>query len=303
MGETSSKLQHKITSANDLKSVVRTMKAMAAANIAQYENAVSALEDYYQTVQFGLLAYFHHIGKTATRATVSQSQKHTEKNKTGIIIIGSDQGLVGQFNDTLLTFMKKRISTFSSMPLIWAAGERIQTHLEDSKYPLKKSFNLPHSINTVTLLVTELLQEILFQRQTNQLNEVYLFFNRTLENAQYEPCCQRVLPLDAHWQQSVLEKKWPTNCHTELLVNAEKTFSALIGEYLFTSLYRACAESLASENASRLIAMQRAEKNIDELQTMLLRQFHRKRQGAIDEELQDLVGGFEALVSTVKKGS
>ena len=73
------------------------------------------------------------------------------------------------------------------------------------------------------------------------------------------------------------------------------TLRALIGEYLFISLFRACAESLASENASRLAAMQRAEKNIDELLENLNRTFHRLRQSGIDEELFDVVSGFEAL--------
>ena len=69
---------------------------------------------------------------------------------------------------------------------------------------------------------------------------------------------------------------------------------ALVREYLFVSLFRACAESLASENASRLAAMQRAEKNIDELLVDLNRAFHRLRQSGIDEELFDVVSGFEA---------
>jgi hypothetical protein len=54
-------------------------------------------------------------------------------------------------------------------------------------------------------------------------------------------------------------------------------------------------ESLASENASRLAAMQRAEKNIDELLEDLNGTFHRLRQSGIDEELFDVVAGFEAL--------
>ena len=70
---------------------------------------------------------------------------------------------------------------------------------------------------------------------------------------------------------------------------------ALIREYLFVSLFRACAESLASENASRLAAMQRADKNIDELLEELNRTFHRLRQSGIDEELFDVISGFEAL--------
>jgi F-type H+-transporting ATPase subunit gamma len=78
--------------------------------------------------------------------------------------------------------------------------------------------------------------------------------------------------------------------------SGDATLRALIREYLFVSLFRACAESLASENASRLAAMQRAEKNIDELLEDLNGTFHRLRQSGIDEELFDVISGFEALV-------
>jgi F-type H+-transporting ATPase subunit gamma len=75
------------------------------------------------------------------------------------------------------------------------------------------------------------------------------------------------------------------------------TLCALIREYLFISLFRACAESLASENASRLAAMECADRNIDELLEKLNGAFHRFRQGGIDEELFDVIAGFEALVA------
>ena len=69
----------------------------------------------------------------------------------------------------------------------------------------------------------------------------------------------------------------------------------MIHEYLFICLYKACAESLASENASRLEAMQRAEKNIDHISDELHRLLNRLRQSSIDAELFDVVAGFNAL--------
>ncbi|MDP3925589.1 MAG: F0F1 ATP synthase subunit gamma, partial [Hydrogenophaga sp.] len=64
------------------------------------------------------------------------------------------------------------------------------------------------------------------------------------------------------------------------------------------SLFRASAESLASENASRLAAMQRADRNSGELLTELGARFHRIRQSGIDEELFDVVAGFDAMGPT-----
>ena len=70
-----------------------------------------------------------------------------------------------------------------------------------------------------------------------------------------------------------------------------------IREYLFVLLFQACAESLACENASRLAAMQRAEKNIDGILEELNLKLHRIRQESIDEELFDVISGYEALTA------
>ena len=109
-------------------------------------------------------------------------------------------------------------------------------------------------------------------------------------------CCRWTRFGDASWP----ELPWPTGSLPELMGGGAVTLRALIREYLFVSLFRACAESLASENASRLAAMQRADKNIDELLEDLNGTFHRLRQSGIDEELFDVTSGFEAL-STEEK--
>jgi F-type H+-transporting ATPase subunit gamma len=104
-----------------------------------------------------------------------------------------------------------------------------------------------------------------------------------------------LLPLDAQWRQGLAKVRWPTKTLPEVMGGDTGTLRALIREYLFISLFRACAESLASENASRLAAMERADKNINELLENLHGTFHQLRQSGIDEELFDVISGFEAL--------
>ena len=125
--------------------------------------------------------------------------------------------------------------------------------------------------------------------------ELHLFYNRPTSGAVYAPVSQRLLPLDETWRRKLAELPWPTGNLPEVMGGGTATLRALIREYLFVSLFRACAESLASENASRLAAMQRADKNIDELLEDLNGTFHRLRQSGIDEELFDVISGFEAL--------
>ena len=122
-----------------------------------------------------------------------------------------------------------------------------------------------------------------------------IFHNRPKSGSLYEPVSQRLLPLDAQWQQALAKVSWPTQAVPEILGAGTTAMGALIREYLFISLFRACAESLASENACRLAAMERANKNIDELLEQLHGTFHRLRQSGIDEELFDVIAGFGAL--------
>jgi len=104
-----------------------------------------------------------------------------------------------------------------------------------------------------------------------------------------------LLPLDAAWAECLAQKPWPTKMPPDVIGDSTTILRALIRKYLFISLFRACAESLASENASRLAAMQRADKNIDDLLETLHGTFHHLRQDSIDEELFDVISGYETL--------
>ena len=95
MSETTESLRRKIESAGDLQSVVRTMKALAASSIGQYESSVRALADYYRTVELGLSACFRESGPTSSMAKGTK----TDPDAVGAVVFGSDQGLVGQFNE------------------------------------------------------------------------------------------------------------------------------------------------------------------------------------------------------------
>ncbi|MGK2913530.1 MAG: F0F1 ATP synthase subunit gamma [Porticoccaceae bacterium] len=291
MSNTTASLRRKIATAGDLESVVRTMKALAASNIGQYENAVRALDDYYRTVQLGLAASFWQ-GETANALTPAPQK---ETGAIGAIVFGSDQGLVGQFNEVMADFVVQTLDNLPGQKTVWAVGERIQSRLAESDLQLGEGFVLPNSINAITPLIGQILIEMEAQREQGAITQVYLFHNRPESGAIYTPVSQRLLPLDEMWRRDLIAIRWPTRNLPEVMNSGVQTLRALLREYLFVSLFRACAESLASENASRLAAMQRAEKNIDELLETLNRTFHRLRQSDIDEELFDVVSGFEAL--------
>ncbi len=292
MSDSTASLRRKIDSAGNLQSVVRTMKALAASSIGQYEQSVRALGDYYRTVELGLGVCFRGTGSAAL---MTGETRRTDAGAIGAVVFGSDQGLVGQFNDVVADYAVKTLGALTDKPQVWAVGERVHARLADAGLPLMGLFTVPNSVRAITPLVGQILVESETLRSQGKVVELHLFYNRPTSGAVYAPVSQRLLPLDENWRRKLAELPWPTRSLPEVMGSGTATLRALIREYLFVSLFRACAESLASENASRLAAMQRADKNIDELLEDLNGTFHRLRQSGIDEELFDVISGFEAL--------
>jgi len=294
MSDTTASLRRKISSAGDLQSVVRTMKALAASSIGQYEKSVRALADYYRTVELGLGACFRESKPSAPRL---ERKGQADAKSIGAVVFGSDQGLVGQFNDVVADYAIKTLAALPGKPQVWAVGERVHARLTDAGLPPIGLFTVPNSVKAITPLVGQIQIESEAHRAKGDYSRLYVFHNRPRSGALYEPVSQRLLPLDAQWQAGLAKVHWPSKNLPEVMGGGTGTLRAFIREYLFISLFRACAESLASENASRLGAMQRADKNIDDLLEKLHGTFHRLRQSGIDEELFDVISGFEALVA------
>ena len=291
MSNTTASLRRKIGSAGDLQSVVRTMKALAASNIGQYEQSVRALGHYYRSVELGLSICFR---KNAA-APIMESTARPVEGSVGAVVFGSDQGLVGRFNDVVADFALKALAELPGKHRVWAVGERVHGRLADAGLALAGLHTVPNSVQAITPLVGRILIESEAHQSQGEIGELHLFYNRPTSGAIYEPVQQRLLPLDETWRRKLVELPWPTGNLPEVMGDETATLRALIREYLFVSLFRACAESLASENASRLAAMQRADKNIDDLLEDLNGSFHRIRQSGIDAELFDVVSGFDAL--------
>jgi len=297
MSDTTISLRRKINSAGDLQSVVRTMKAVAASSIGQYEKSVTALNDYSRTVDLGL-----HV---CLRAGIKTPLLQNREIKTGVVlavVFGSDQGLVGQFNDLVADLAIENLTKLPQTPQVWAVGERVHQRLVEAGLKVNGIYDVPASVNAITPLVGQILVEYEKRQseEVNKSNELYLFYNALQSGHGYAPQSLRLLPLDQSWSNKLSSLDWPGKNLPEVFGNCISTLKALIREYLFVSLFRACADSLVSENTSRLAAMQRAEKNIDDLLEQLNGAFHRLRQSKIDEELFDVLAGFDELRSKDK---
>lgn len=290
MSDNIERLQHQVATAAELHSVVRTMKALAAAALGQYENAVTSLLEYNRSVEWALSEWFRQL-----RVPPPIDPQKPGSAPAAIILFGSDQGLVGQFNASLLDYYIAKMPAIGEKS-VWVVGERLDAECDRIGLHPDLHYEVPVSLNGITPLVNRLLTEMESRRNAGNIGDVYVLHNRPAGRTGYEPVIQRLLPLAEAWKEAIANIHWPRHQRPELIGGPRAAGIALIGEFLFVSLYKTCTESLAAENAARLAAMEHAEKNIEQLSGEWTNTFHRLRQQEIDEELFDIIAGSEALI-------
>ncbi|XKE46236.1 F0F1 ATP synthase subunit gamma [Halomonas organivorans] len=285
-------LQGQLDTLHELRTIVRTMKSLSTASIRQYEQAVVALSGYARTVELGLQGVLRTLPPPSVPAASSRPSA-----SLGAIVFGSDHGLCGRFNEEIADHARRRLDALAPDPghhRLLAVGARAADSLERLDQACETSLSLPGSAARITQTVQTLLERV-DAWEGEGIQRVWLFHHRPAGGGRYEPVVRRLLPVDLRRFSRAESPTWPSRrlptCHQA----PEILLSRLVGQYLFVTLFRACAESLASEHASRRSAMQAAQRNLDERLDDVTQNFRRARQAAITAELLDVVGGFEVI--------
>lgn len=288
--ETIDRLQRRIETTEDLGSVVRTMKALAAVNIRHYEKAVESLADYRRTVELGLQAVLRQFPERVVRAGPAH------RLRTGVVAFGSDQGMCGPLNDRVAACVAREVEGRAGGEFLFlAVGGRMASRLGRMKFRIDREIRLPGSMPGITQQVQEVLLAVDEWEAGRRIDRLLLVHAVHESRSSYRPEARAILPLDEAWLAELRGRRWPTDRLPLVTMDPGALFSSLLRQYLFIGVYRAFAESLASENASRLASMRRAEDNIAERLSDLRRDYHQQRQAAVTGELLDIVSAFEIL--------
>lgn len=284
-------IKKSIESAENLESIVSTMKAHASSNINQFQNAAKASMEYRRVLDMSLYVI------------LSQEEEELlaldeiEDGEVLHIVFGSDHGLAGRFNERISSFALEKIAKNSNNKII-VIGQQIFQRLKDD-FDIYTSFMQPQTTDSISSMVNRLLVEIDVLRDETDVGKIVLYYNRPEDNSTFTVDTELLFPIDL-LEIAKSKVKWESNSIPTYFVEKEKIISDLIRQYFFITLYRAFCFSLASENASRLASMQSAEKNIDERLESLNFEYRRERQNSITEELNDVVSGFKAIRKSKK---
>jgi len=288
-------LHKQLAGLGDLRGIVKTMKALSAASIRQYELAVEALADYYRTVELGL----HAVLREAGAASVAELVRHRGSSRPGLIVFGSDHGLCGRFNEDVVVHAvqyRQRLGIPANRCRALAGGARAAGGLEREGFIVEEDLMVPGSAARITDTVQQLLLKIDEWRGVEGITPVTLIYNHPLRrNTSYKAISLELLPVNLRRFRHLEEEPWPSRGIPALTLPRPVLLTHLLRQYFFVVMYRACAESQAAEHGSRLAAMQAADKNLGDRLEEVTMHYRRARQAVITSELLDVVSGFEAI--------
>jgi F-type H+-transporting ATPase subunit gamma len=289
--DTLESLSDALETTGEIQAIVRTMKALSSVSIRQYENAEAAMADYARTIELGLTAVLHQ----RKAAGLPLPSAEGGAGREALIVIGSDRGLCGGYNDRITRFAHSRMEGRDMV--LGVIGARVGARFEANDLPLEFVRTLPGSVEGLSRLVQTIILEIDRWTQSQGIARIWLVHNRRHGRITAQSQEHRLLPLPESYLRKLSEADWPGRSLPLIRMEPGRLMSWLVQQRLFVVIYRALAEALASEHASRLAAMQAAERNIEERRDELRQLYRRRRQETITRELLDVVSGFEAVRS------
>lgn len=214
-----------------------------------------------------------------------------EPAKIRLLVLSSDRGLCGGFNNNLnkftLQLINKKVSEGKKLILtpIGRKGRdffRKKMSLTDEITDVLGNLDFSLAVNLADRLIPSFIQ--------GDFDELYLVYNRFVNVAVQKPVLQRLLPLG--FESGEGDNAGPDYIYEP---SAPELLDKLLPMHVHVQIHQGLLETATGENGARMVAMDNATKNCDDLSRSLTLKLNKARQAAITAELMDIVGGAEAL--------
>ena len=243
-------------------------------------------------------AYFEYMYKTVTSMLAKAGDvdhpylKGGNSDNIGIVVITSNRGLAGGYNANIV-----RMIMASDLPKekvrLYTVGRKGADGLARKGYTITADYS--DVIDEPTFAdAKEMGKQLLTDFANGEIGEIYVAYTEFKNTVSHIPKLMKLLPVNPEDLQAEQEEQ------DELALmnfepNEEEAISLLIPKYLTSILYGAFVEAVASENGARMQAMDSATSNADEIIATLSLAYNRARQGAITQELTEIIAGAEAI--------
>ena len=289
--------RQKIKSAQTTKKITRAMELISASRIAKAQQRVAASAPYSRAVTRAVSA-------VATYSTVDHPLTRTpgKIDRAAVVIFTSDRGLAGAFSSNVLKEAEQLTTLLKSQ------GKDVSYYLVGRKavgyFNFRRRTALRNWIGGTDLPQFDTAKEVAdavvaaFNTDAKEggVDEIHLVYNRFVSMIAQVPEVVRLLPLEVvEGQEAPAENEVFPLYEFEPDVN--KVLDALLPVYIESRIYNAMLQSAASEHAARQKAMKSATDNADKLIKNYTRLSNQARQSEITQQISEIVGGADALVS------
>lgn len=289
-------IRNRITSVNNMQQITKAMKMVAAARLRKAQQIML------QTRPFATK-----IEEVAGRLAENRSDSNDimrnpeEVNTVLFIVIGSDRGLCGGFNNNLFREieiqLRNRFSEYLSdnrLSMV-TIGRKATAYFSKRKYDVVQKH--PGFFDQLDYnLTAEVMNKAVQEFVDGKYDEVYIAFNEFKSVIAQKRTIQKVLPIDIE-NIGKAESDNASKSSIDYIYepDAEAILSRLLPLHLNMQLWRAVLESNASEQGARMTAMDSATENAKDLERELRLQYNQARQSAITTEISEIVSGAQAL--------
>ena len=286
-------LKKRIKSVKSTQKITKAMKMVAAAKLRKAQEKAEKGRPYSQKMYNIILNLTKSISdpQNAPKLLIGTGQDKTHL----CVVLTADRGLCGGFNSNICklakTNFKKIISEGKQLKIIIVGSKGLdQIRREYEKYIIKK-FSFKDK-NQISFKEAEIIsKEIIDLFNKNEFDRCTLFFNNFKNVITQVPQAQQIIPAE----QGVSGSKDEDDLSYEFEPEEDEILEDLLPKNISTQVFKAFLENAASEQGSRMTAMDNATRNAGDLVDKLTINYNRSRQASITKELIEIISGAESL--------
>ena len=213
------------------------------------------------------------------------------EGKKAIIVISSNRGLAGGYNNNIARLVETSFSKEEA--LIYAIGKKAKDTLERRGYEVLGEYN-EVILDPMYQDAVDITKKLLSDYEEGKISEIYVVYTHFKNTVVHIPTLKKLLPISLDEAEKE-EGKEKSTLLMNYAPNEEEVLEAIVPKYISAIIYGSLQQAIASENGARMNAMENATNNADELIDKLLLRYNRARQGAITQELTEIVAGANAI--------
>lgn len=285
-------LRRRIKSVKNTQKITRAMKTVSAAKLRRSTTDLNRNRPVVERL-------WELLVKTAKKQEASKSELTMERKEGDylIVVLGSDKGLCGAFNSHIYKKAENRFKELKEKGeevLLITIGNKVYKYFNKREYPIKKNYeSMMKRVQYMdSIQLSEYLQKIFTEENIKKVEFIYTEFQSA---SRQSVNVKQLFPLEENWEEG--ENNGNIDDEVEYIFepSAEEIFKKVLPKFIDLLVYRLLLESEASENAARMIAMELATNNADEMIRGLTLVLNKLRQASITKELLEIITATEAL--------